>query len=115
MITHLLQQYGKLTLSDLMNNWRKMFEPMDTSEPIDVYFKCIDESVQFAADAETAYTPEQILQTACYAISSSNIYTDACKEWRRTPKTDKTWTNFKQFFASEYHDLKELEKTTAMG
>ena len=43
-------------------------------------FKPIDERVQFAADAETAYTPEQILQTAYYAISSSNIYTDASKE-----------------------------------
>ena len=57
-----------------------MDEPMDPSEPIDVYFKRIDKCIQFAADAETAYTSEQILQTAYYAISSSNIYTDACNE-----------------------------------
>ena len=88
---------------------------MDPSEPIDVYFKHIDECVQFAADAETAYTPEQILQTAYNAISSSNIYTDACKEWRRKLKTDKTWPKFKHVFENKYHDLKELERTTAMG
>ena len=39
MITHLLQRYGKITTLDLMNNRRKMNEPMDPSEPIDVYFK----------------------------------------------------------------------------
>ena len=77
-----------------MNSRRKIDEPMDPSEPIDVYFKRIDECVLVAADAETAYTPEQILQTTYYAISSSNNYTDACKEWRRKLKSDKTWTNF---------------------
>ena len=71
--------------------------------------------MQFATDSGTAYTPEQILQTAYYEIISSNLYTDACKEWRRKPLAEKTWTNFKNFFASEYHDLKEQEKTTTMG
>ena len=88
MINHLLQHYIKITTLDLINNWRKKDEPMDSSQPINVYFKCIDECIQFAADAETGavYTPEQILQTTYYEISSSNIYTDACKEWRRKTK-----------------------------
>ena len=44
-----------------MANKRKMDEPLDPTVPIDVYFKRIDECVQFATDAKTAYTPEQIL------------------------------------------------------
>ena len=115
MITHLLQRYGKITTSDLMLNKQKMDAPLDPSVPIDVYFKQIDECVQFATDADTAYTPEQILQTAYYAVSSSNLYTDACKEWRRKPLNEKTWINFKTFFATEYHEIKEQEKTTAMA
>ena len=43
------------------------------------------------------------------------MYTDAYREWRRKPQAEKTWTNFKTFFATEYHELKEQEKTTAMG
>ena len=70
LMTHLIQRYGKITTSELMANRRKMDEPLDPSVPIDVYFKRIDECVQFATDAETVYTPEQILQTAYYAISS---------------------------------------------
>ena len=115
LVTHLLQRYGKITVSDLMSNKQKMDKPLDPSVPIDVYFKRIDKCVQFAMDTETVYTPEQILQTAYYAVSSSNLYTDACKEWRRKPQNKKTWTNFKTFFATEYHELKEQEKTTAMG
>jgi len=114
-MNHLLQRYGKITASDLMANKRKMDEPFDPSVPIDVYFKRIDECVQYATDAETAYTSEQILQTAYYAISSSNLYLDACKEWRRKPQGEKTWGNFKTHFAIEYHELKEQEKTTTMG
>ena len=98
-----------------MANKRKMDEPLDPSFPIDIYFKRIDECVKFSTDDETAYTPEKIIQTAYYAISSSNLYTDAWKEWRRKPQNEKKWTNFKKNFATEYHELKEQEKTTAMG
>ena len=82
---------------------------MDLSVPIDIYFKKIDPCVQFATDAETVYMPEQILQMAYYIVSSSNLYTDACKEWRSKPQHVKTWTNFKNFFVTEYHELKEQE------
>ena len=116
LMDHLLQTYGKISASDLMSNKRKMDEPFDSAVPIDVYFKHIGECVQFATDAETAYTPELILQTAYYAISSSNLYIDACKEWRRKPQEEKTRANFKTYFATgEYQELKEQEKTTAMG
>ena len=58
LINHLPQQYGKITALDLRANKRKMDELMDQLVPIDIYFKRIDECVQFATDAETAYTPE---------------------------------------------------------
>ena len=51
LMTHLLQRYGKITTSDLMANRRKMDEPLGSSIPIDVYFKRIDECVQFATYA----------------------------------------------------------------
>ena len=61
LINFLLQRYGKITASDLMTNKRKMDKSLDPSVPIDIYFKKNDECKQFATDAETAYTPEQIL------------------------------------------------------
>jgi hypothetical protein len=33
-----------------------------------------------------------------------------CKEWRRRPIANRTWPQFKTFFANEYNDLKEQQK-----
>ena len=110
LLDHLLDRYGKITSADITKCKHRMEEPLDTTEPIDVYFEKIDDCVQYAADGRVAFTTDQILQTGYNAISTSGVYHDACKEWRRKQPADKTWLNFKRFFASEYHDLKEQQQ-----
>ena len=97
LMNHLLHRYGKITATDMKENKQKMEEPIDTSEPIDKYFKRIDDCAQFATDANTAFTTEQILQTAYYAIKTTGLYTDACKEWRRKPEDQKHGKTLKDF------------------
>ncbi len=107
---HLLDRYGKITPADIENCKRRMNDALDSTQPIDVYFQKVDDCVQYAADGQVAFTPDQILQTAYHAISTSGHYNEACKEWRKKTVLDKTWQNFKRFFAAEYHDLKEQQK-----
>jgi hypothetical protein len=57
-----------------------------------------------------AFTPGQSLQMVYNAVSTSGFSNEVCKEWRKKPALDKTWTNFKHFFAAEYHALKEQQK-----
>jgi hypothetical protein len=83
---------------------------MDVTRPIDIYFQTIDDCVQFATDGQVPFTPTQIVQTAYHAISKSGIYNDVCKEWRQKHVANRTWTNFKAFFATEYNELKEQQK-----
>jgi hypothetical protein len=111
LLDHLLDRYGKITPADIEECKRRMNEPIDTTQPIDVYFHKIDDCIQYAADGKVAFTPEQIAQTTYHAISTSGMYNDACREWRKKPTIDKTWDNFKAFIATEYHDLKELQRT----
>ena len=87
-----------------------MNEPIDSSQPIDVYFQKIDECIQYAVDARVAFMPDQRIQTAYHAASTSGYYNGACKEWHKKTPPNKTWTNFKQFFAAEYHNFKEQQK-----
>ena len=87
-----------------------MNEPIDATQPIDIYFKRIDDTVQYAADGNIAFTTEQILQTAYHAVSSTGYYNEACKEWRCKPEDNKKWVHFKQFFATKYHNRKEQNK-----
>jgi cell division septum initiation protein DivIVA len=110
LLDHILDRYGKITPADIEECKRKMIEPIDSTQPIDIFFQRIDDCVQYADDGQVAFTAEQILQTAYHAISTSGFYNDACKEWRKKAVVDKTWTNFKTFFAAEYHDLKEQQK-----
>jgi hypothetical protein len=87
-----------------------MIEPIDASQPIDIFFRCIDDCVQYTVDGQVAFTAQQILETAYHAISTSGYYNDSCKEWCKKAAINKTWTNFKTSFAAEYHDLKEQQK-----
>jgi hypothetical protein len=87
-----------------------MIQPIDSTQPINIFFQRIDDCVQYADDGQVAFTAKQILQMAYHAVSTSGYYNDACKEWRKKAAIDKTWITFKTFFAAEYHDLKEQNK-----
>jgi cell fate (sporulation/competence/biofilm development) regulator YmcA (YheA/YmcA/DUF963 family) len=67
-----------------------MNDPINSTQPINIYFQQIDDCVQYAADGQVAFTPDQILQTAYYVVSTLGYYTDACKEWRKKPPANKT-------------------------
>eukprot|EP00957_Ditylum_brightwellii_P128793 9824401-Ditylum_brightwellii.AAC.1 len=69
MINHLVDRYGNITLSDVKENNKKVNKPMDTDEPISTYFHCIEKCVQFAEDAKTSYTNEQVLQCVEHAAA----------------------------------------------
>lgn len=113
LLDHLLDRYRKITLADMVECQKALNEPLDPSLPIDVYFKKIDDTAQYAADGNTPFTPEQILQAAYHAVSSTGLYIEPCKQWRRRTAVDKMWPNFKIYFGEEYHDLKETQRITA--
>ena len=83
-----------------------MNEPIDAMQPIDIYFKRIDDTVQYAVNGNVAFTTEHILQTAYRAVSTIGYYNEACKEGRHKPEDNKIWVHFKHFFAAKYHDRK---------
>ena len=110
LLDHLLARYGQITAADIAACQARMSEPFDATLSIDLFFHKIDDCIQYASDGDVDFTQGQILQIAYHAVSTSGLYTDSCKEWRRKDEKDKTWTNFKTFFAAEYHDLKEQQR-----
>ena len=110
LLDHLLDGYGKITPADVEECKKKMSKPIDSTHSIDMYIKRINETSEYAADGNVAFTTEQILQTKYHDVSSTGYYNEACKEWRRKPKVNKNWVHFKQFFAAEYHYCKDQDK-----
>jgi hypothetical protein len=110
LLDHLLDRYGKITPVAIEDCKRRINEPIDSTQPINAFFQRVDECIQYAVDGRVAFLAEQILQTTYHAVSTSGYYADACKEGRKKAAVDKTWANFKTFFAAEYHDMKEQQK-----
>ena len=110
LLDHILDRYGMISPADVIECNKQMNEPIDATQPIDIYFNRINDTVQYAADGNVAFTTEQILQTAYHAVSTTGYYNEACKEWRRKTENNKTWVHFKHFLAAEYHDRKEQDK-----
>ena len=73
-------------LGDFKDNKK---EPIGTSHKIYVYFNRIGDSVKFAANRKTPYTPKQTLQTVYHTVLAKGLYTDETKEWRRKMAADK--------------------------
>eukprot|EP00957_Ditylum_brightwellii_P150459 11456629-Ditylum_brightwellii.AAC.1 len=86
MINHPLDRYGKITSSDLTNNAHQFNEAINLLQHINTYFTQVDDCIQFAMD---------VLQ-----------------KWKAKAEVDKTWPNFKKFFADVYAELCKEEQLT---
>ena len=73
---------------------------------IDILFNIIDNGILYASEVKTPFLSSQVLQMAYHSVSSSGIYTYACKYWCRKISADETWDNFKKI-ALEYSKLRE--------
>eukprot|EP00957_Ditylum_brightwellii_P027887 2107239-Ditylum_brightwellii.AAC.1 len=113
MINHLVDQYGNITSSGVKENKEKMNKPMDIDEPINIYFYCIEKYVQFAEDAKTPYTNEQVLQCVEHAAAMAGMYEHAMEEWIEKPSSSKYYKEFKKFITKKHKYLKDCLRRTA--
>ena len=61
---HLMERYSKILASDLKACRQALADPIEVDRPIGVYFKQVEDVIQFAQDGKTFFTPAQIVQTA---------------------------------------------------
>ena len=62
----------------------------------------IDEATELADVAKAPYTASQIVAIAYNFIQQTGIFTLDCEKWDHKADTDKTWVNFKIFFAASH-------------
>ena len=109
-LTHLWMTYGTLQDFEVQENYKIMKKPI-TSETI---FEDFVEQIEVLVDAiatQVPYTPERIFSIAFTLVEKSVVYYDDAKEWLRKPAIDKTWDNFKDFFAREFHEVCVIPRT----
>jgi regulator of replication initiation timing len=113
-LTHLYTTYGNINPTDLIENDSRMKKSYDPSQPIETLFDQYEDAIDFAAAANAAYTPAQIIAYAYNTVFQTGLFADACRDWRRLPIADKTWARFKADFAVAHQELRESQ-VTAQG
>jgi hypothetical protein len=82
MLTHLYNQYGRLSPADLQESDAKMRRQYDPNQPIESFIDHIEDSVALAAAANAPYTSAQIIVIAYNTIFTTGMFPEACREWR---------------------------------
>ena len=109
-LTHLWMTYGTLQDFEVQEN-DEMMKQLIIAETL---FEDSVEQIEVSVDAvatQVLYTPEQVFSIAFNSVEKSVVYYDDAKEWLRKPAIDKTWDNFKDFFAREFHEVCVIPRT----
>ena len=86
MIEWLLVRYGKITAADLQENKRRLNEPLDSNQPVSIYFKKIEEAAQYANDGNDPFSDNDIIETAYYAFQQISATMQRMETLSRRPK-----------------------------
>lgn len=109
-IDHLLNRYGKITARDLHSNTLHLQEPIETSLPLDHYFKRIEDCVEYAIDGKDPIPAKTVLNTAYHGLNITGMYKITFKDWKKIPDAEKTFKKIQKTFLAEYSDIREGEK-----
>ena len=52
-MNHLMDQYGRITMEDTKMNKNSLQEPLDMSQPIDVFLNLINDAVRYTSNSNT--------------------------------------------------------------
>eukprot|EP00957_Ditylum_brightwellii_P036318 2750578-Ditylum_brightwellii.AAC.1 len=92
-IDHLMDWYGQIKPANLVANGDEYNKPMDIFQPIDAYFACINDCIQYASDRKTPYTSKQIITTALHAIQRTSWFKDGIRARKTRDHVNKMWQN----------------------
>ena len=92
----------EITIEQYIESFTHSTFPKQKEEPIEVFFNQIEEAVEYAQNGRAPYTNAQVLNTAFVVMAQAKIFKDACKEWRKKPNNEKSWSNFKNHFFVAY-------------
>ena len=112
LIQHLYTSYGDITSTQIADNDTQIHSPYNSNQPIESLYAQIDSDVDFAASNDNEYTAKQIVSVTYEILFHTDVYTNDCKLWRKKVNTDRTWSNFKQFFTVASQYLRQIKTTT---
>jgi len=97
--------------SDLEENDKRMKTAHDINLPIETFFDQIEDAIEFVSAGNVPFTPVHVVNTDFNVISSTGMFQDDYKLWKRKPDADKAWTQFKIDFTIAHSKIIESAQT----
>ena len=113
LLDHLYSTYANISAAALQDNDKKLRAPYDSNKPFEALINQVENAVDYASAGDTPYTPAQVVGIDFQLVFQTGLFNDDCKLWRRQPANVKTWTYFKEFFATAHQEWRESQTTTA--
>ena len=114
-ITHLFDNYGRITAHDLDENEKRFKTAWSPSQPLEHLVEQIEDAVDYAESGGSPFTDRQVVTNSYNLVFATGIFPEACREWRRRASNTKTWDNFKIDFTAAHNDYREMQSTTTTG
>ena len=73
LMDHLMERYGKIRTPDLEACRQALAAPIEVDRLICVYFRQVEDMIQFKQDSKTLFTMAQIVQTAYHAVNKKGL------------------------------------------
>ena len=110
---HIYAAYAKISASALQDNDKRLRSPYNSNQSFETLINQVENAVDYASAGDTPYTPAQVVRIAFQLVFQTRIFNDNWKLWRRQLADVKTWTRFKECFATSHQEWRESQTTTA--
>jgi hypothetical protein len=114
MMLYVYVSYGGITQNDLVDNNKKLSEPFDPAQPIETFFRTIQNAVDYADAGHAPFGANQIIAQTYTHLFNSGVLWDACERRNALPLAAKKWTTIKTHFTSA-HKTYKVTKGTSTG
>ena len=100
LLDHLYSTYANMSASALQDNYKRLRAPYDSNQPFETLIDQVKNEVDYASAGDMPYTLPQVIKISFQLVFQTGLFNDDCKLWQRQPAGVKTWTHFKEFFAT---------------
>jgi hypothetical protein len=114
MLVDLFSTCGNITAVDLEINFEHMRRAWDPHQPVEALFKQIQDCADYSEAGGVLIGHPQQIKFGYAKIFASGHFMSACRRWNEKHHIEKTWTQFKSYFAATYRQHKQMQGESAV-
>jgi hypothetical protein len=100
------ERYATVTENDLDANEELLRAPWDYATSIESLFNRTEDCKLYAEAGNEPISEQRLMRCTFLSIKNTGLFNMACDQWNEVPVQDKSWAEFKKFFAAENKKIK---------